>query len=638
MQNEARVPPAATAGMARRLAAILSADVKGYSRLMSEDEAATIRTLTAYRKMMTTLIQQHHGRVVDSPGDNLLAEFASVVDAVRCAVEIQHTLKAKNAALPDPRRMEFRIGINLGDVVVEGERLYGDGVNIAARLESLAEPGGVSLSGTVYEHVETKLALHYEYLGEQTVKNIPKPVQVWRVVMDDTAAALATQAVGQQPLRERPARGVSPTHRPWAIVAVAGLLLIAGTLVSIRYLSRPPLSPQSLVLSPQEALPLPDKPSIVILPFANLSGDPDQEYFSDGITEDLTTDLSQIPSLFVIARHSAFTYKGQAVKVQDVSRELGVRYVLEGSVRKADSQVRITAQLIDATTGYHLWAERYDRPLTAIFAVQDEVIRKITTALAVKLAAGEEVRLARFPTNNLEAYDHFLRGLESYYRFRKETNAQARQLFLRALELDPQYAAAYALLSLTYWTDWYSQWDPASRPLERAFETAQQAVTLDDSLATAHQILGMVLLWQKQYEHALIEAERAVVVNPNEADAYWALGFILNYVQRYQDALEAVEQAIRLNPHSPPYYLFDLGRAYRFLGQPEKAIAALKGALARNPNFLPARLQLAGVYGELAQANEAQAEVAEILSVVSPNRCDNLSPNFCENHPGMPRG
>jgi len=378
----------------RKLTAILSADVKGYSRLMGADDEATVRTLTAHRAVMAALIQQHRGRVVDSPGDNLLAEFASVVDAVQCAVEIQRELKARNAALLPERRMEFRIGVNLGDVLVEGERIYGDGVNIAARLESLAEAGGICISGVVYDQVKNKLPLQYEDLGEQTVKNIADPVRVWRVVLEPATAAghkvpsppveqasslytarMAAPPEGQgegaagsakavtPPLPDLPPQGgkepketrrMGITHLKWV---VAGLLLIAGALVALRYLSRPPLNTQDSALktaAAPAALPLPDKPSIVILPFKNMSGDPEQEYFSDGLTEVLTGDLSKISSLFVIARNSAFTYKGKAVKVQDVGREMGVRYVLEGSVQKADQRVRITAQLIDAATGYHL--------------------------------------------------------------------------------------------------------------------------------------------------------------------------------------------------------------------------------------------------------------------------------------------
>src|SRR5262245_40426498 len=356
--------------MERKLTAILSADVKGYSRLMGEDEEATIHTLTAYRQGIATHIQQQRGRVVDSPGDNVLAEFASVVDAVRCAVGIQQDLKARNAALSDHRKMEFRIGINLGDVVVEGERLYGNGVNIAARLESLAEPGGICISGTVYEHVENKLALTYAYQGEQAVKNIAKPVRAHWIGMDATATALAEHVVRGQAQHEGVQTPValsyskaqqSPragtVYRSWALGGVGGLVLIVGTLVAVRYLTHPPLITQRssrVTQEAQPALPLPDKPSIVVLPFVNMSSDPEQEYFSDGITEDITADLSKLSGFFVIARNSAFIYKDKAVKVQEVSREMGVRYVLEGSVRKAGEQVRVTAQLIDGPSGGHV--------------------------------------------------------------------------------------------------------------------------------------------------------------------------------------------------------------------------------------------------------------------------------------------
>jgi adenylate cyclase len=327
MNDTERPASPTSASVERKLAAILSADVAGYSRLMGEDEVGTLRTLTAHRAVMDPLISQHRGRIVGTAGDSVLAEFASVVDAVQCAVEIQQSLRANNAELPIPRRMEFRIGINVGDVVVEGEQIYGDGVNVAARLQGLADAGGIFIAGTVYDQIENKLTLHYEYLGEQAVKNIAKPVRVYRVQMSETDGVETSQ------------RDVSTLHLP----------------------------------EQAQALSLPDKPSIAVLPFANMSSDPEQEYFSDGITEDLITDLSRLSGLFVIARNSVFTYKGKAVKVEQVGRELGVQYVVEGSVRKAGDRVRITAQLVDATTGHHLWAERYDRELKDIFTLQDEV-------------------------------------------------------------------------------------------------------------------------------------------------------------------------------------------------------------------------------------------------------------------------
>src|SRR5262245_61371092 len=342
----------------RKLAAILSADVKGYSRLMGEDEEATIRTLTAYRELITVLVQRHRGRVVDSPGDNLLAEFASVVDAVQGAVAIQQALQNKNAQLPAPRRMEFRIGINVGDIVVEGERIYGDGDNIAARLASLAEGGGICISGTVLEQVKNKLVLRYEDLGEQTVKNIAAPVRVWRIKLEPEAASVATEtAPSPHPVADQPQEVALPLpqQRVWPrrTLILSGLLLLVAIIGTVQYLSlRPPAPSANIPPEKSQPLPLPDKPSIVVLPFVNMSKDPEQEYFSDGLTDVLTSNLSQISSLFVIARNSAFTYKGKAVKVQDVSKEMGVRYVLEGSVQKAGEQVRIVTQLIDATTGF----------------------------------------------------------------------------------------------------------------------------------------------------------------------------------------------------------------------------------------------------------------------------------------------
>jgi adenylate cyclase len=352
-----------------------------------------------------------------------------------------------------------------------------------------------------------------------------------------------------------------------------------------------------------------------VLPFLNMSEDPKQEYFSDGITEDLTSALSKISSLFVIARNSAFTYKGKAVKVQDVSTELGARYVLEGSVRKADNQVRITAQLIDATTGGHLWSERYDRPLQDIFALQDDVVQKIVTTLKLQLTLQEQGIVVRKTTGNLEAYDYYLRGLESLNRQTQEANAQARQMFEKALELDPQYAEAYAFLSLTYFREWGMQWSQDPQTLERALALAQQAVTLDDSLAQAHTILGSAYLWKKQYDQAIAEEERAIALDSNFADAYMRLGNILTFAGRPEEAIGLIEKAMRLNPHYPPLYVLVLGDAYRFTGRYEEAMAAYKRALTRNADFLLPHIGLAVVYSELGREEEARAEAAEVLRI-----------------------
>jgi TolB-like protein len=548
----------------RKLTAILSADVEGYSRLMGEDEEATVRTLTSYREIMSTLISQHRGRVVDSPGDNLLAEFASVTDAVRCAVEIQEELKTRNAELPENRKMLFRIGINIGDVIQEGERIYGDGVNIAARIESLGEGGDICISGTVYEHIKKKLTFRNEYLGEHAVKNISEPVRVYRVRIEPEAADSRVSKEDKDKLPE----------------------------------TQPPS--------------LPEKPSIAVLPFSNMSGDPEQEYFSDGMTEDVTTDLSKISGLFVIARNSTFTYKGKSVKVKEVGRELGVRYVLEGSVRKAGDRVRITAQLIDVDTEGHLWAERYDRDLKDVFSLQDEVTQKIVAALSVRLTEEEQERLVYKETDNLEAYDYILRGLEYCHRITKEANAQARQMFEKAIELDTKYALAYSWLGRSYWLDWVMGWNQDPQTLERAYDLAQRAIALDDSQPSGHSLLGEVYLWKKQLEQAIAELEKTIALNPNDADGLAALGNILSWAGRSGEAIGLVKKAIRLNPVPPVYYLWNLGHAFFLTGQYEKAIQKFKQALKRLPDYLPAHAYLAVIYSELGRHEEARVEASEV--------------------------
>jgi adenylate cyclase len=511
---------------------------------------------------MTTLIGQYRGRVVDSPGDNLLAEFASAVDAVQGAVEIQRELRQRNDTLPPGQRMEFRIGINVGDVIVEGERIYGDGVNIAARLEGLADGGGVCISSAVHEQVENKLPLTYADLGEQTVKNIARPVRVFRIVLEPPVAT----------------DGVERSE------------------------STPPLA-------------LPDKPSIVVLPFLNLSGDREQEYFSDGITEDLITDISKLSGLFVISRNSSFLYKGKAVRPEQVSKELGVRYLLEGSIRKAGNRVRITAQLIDATTGYHLWAERYDRELQDIFAVQDEVAEKIVAALQVKLTPGEKERVHHVPTKNLEAYDFFLRGLECHAQRTREANTTARQMFGRAVALDPQFAAAYAMLGRTYLTELAFQLGQRDVAAEQLLTFARRAVALDDTLPIAHETLAYAYLGQKQYDEAIAAAQRAIALDPNSADTHVTLGEILCFAGRPQEALTLVKQAMRLNPRYPTSYLWSLGQAYADAGKTEEAIATVKRVIGRNPDHVTAHVMLAVLFSESGRIEEAQQEVAEILRI-----------------------
>lgn len=581
--------------MDRRLTAILSADVKGYSRLMGEDEVATVRTLTAYREVIVSLVSQHRGRVVDMPGDNLLAEFASVVDAVQCAVEIQQGLQARNAELPEHRKMQFRIGINLGDVLVDGERIYGDGVNITARVEGLAEGGGICLSGSAHEQVENKLPLSYEYLGEHAVKNIAKPIHVYRIAM----------APGTAPPPAPPAKRAEP--RRWRTATLAAMTVLvagAGGLGIWNYSLRPSSPP---------ALELPDKPSIAVLPFANMSEDPKQEYFSDGMTEDLITDLSKLPGLFVIARNSTFTYKGKAVKVQQVARELGVRYVLEGSVRKAGDQVRINAQLIDAGTGRHLWAERYDGHIGNIFALQDEVTRKIVAALAVKLPAGDrEDGARRKETPNVAAYDVFLQGWAHYVRRTPEDYVKAADYFKRALELEPNYGRAYAALASTYWESSQRGWEwtrglgiSHSGARDRANEYLQTAMKNPTPLA--HQLASEMRGREHQHEEAITEARRAIALDPNDPDSQVAMAMALIWAGKADEAVDFVKRAMRLNPHYPAYYSYVLGLAHFGGERYEEAATLFERALERNPENYPPLIPLAAAYAHLGRRDKARA-------------------------------
>ena len=591
-------------GFKRKLTAILSADVIGYSRLMRDSEEATVRDLAAHRVVLTEIIQQHHGRVVDSPGDNILAEFASVVDAVNCAIKIQEEIRKSNTDNPEDRRMEFRIGINLGDVIEEEGRIYGDGVNIAARVEGIAAAGGIAISGTVYEHIKDKLSLGYHYLGEQNVKNIPEPVEIYQLL---TEPADAGKMIDEK----------KPKTMKWRWVtsgAIALIILVVGAIIIWHYYFRAQIESASLE---KMAFPLPDKPSIAVLPFENISGDPEQEYFSDGITEDLITDLSKISGLFVIARNSVFIYKGRTIKIAEVGRELGVRHVLEGSVRKANGRVRITAQLVDATTQGHLWAERYDRDLKDIFALQDEVTQKIVAALAVKLTEDEQERLVRKYTENMEAYDSFLQGMELIHHHTKEANVQARQMYKRAIDLDPKFAAAYALLGLTYSQEWSHGWSQNPQALERAFELAQAAIALDNSLPFGHAILGEIYLWKKHYEKAVAEQEKAIALSPSDADLISGLGGILNWAGRPEEAIELVKKAMRLNPMYQTEYLWNLGHAYFLRGRYGETIETLKRARDRNPEYLPVHVYLSASYINQGQQKEARAEAAE-ASMLSP--------------------
>jgi adenylate cyclase len=556
----------------RKLAAILSADVKGYSRLMGEDEEVTLRTLNAYKEVMGNLIQQHRGRVVGTAGDSILAEFGSVVDAVQCAVEIQQVLRAKNAVVPENRRMEFRIGINLGDVIEEGDTIYGDGVNIASRLEGLAEAGGICISESAYQQIENKLPLRYDYLGEHEVKNIAKPVRVYR-------AQIESEAVARKPLE----------------------------VASIEKM----------------AFPLPDKPSIAVLPFVNMSGNPEQEYFCDGITDQIITSLSMIPRLFVIARNSTFVYKGKAVKVQKVAEDLGVRYVLEGSVQREKDRVRILVQLIDAIKGIHLWSERYDRDLKDLFVLQDEIARQIMTALQVKLTEGEYASGIAESTSNLKALECYWRAAEHFQRFVEEDNAAARQWAQKAVELDPKFAGGWAQMGWTYLWDVNFGWSKSPvQSMERALECAQNAMGLSDSCAKAHSLMGYINLLNRKFDEAIENGEKAVRINPNDPIMLSILASIMHFNGKFDQSIALVKNAMRLCPYYPAIFLIQLSMSYFLAGRYEEALAASELMLARahKGEFSPlmAHMSLAEAYIGLGQDQKARLHAEEMLKI-NPN-------------------
>jgi adenylate cyclase len=590
-------------GFKRKLTAILSADAVGYSRLMGDDEEATIRTLTEYRDAITDLVKQHKGRVVDSPGDNVLAEFASVVDAVRCAVEMQKQIGERNEDLPENRRMLFRIGVNLGDIVDKGDRIYGDGVNIAARLESLAEAGGICISGTVIDHVKGKLKVGYKYFGEQNVKNIKEPVRIYKLLLEPDDAG---KIIGEKKLK--------PGQRKWTIVAVTAMLILLAAAFSIwNYYFRPPAKENA-------ALDLPEKPFIAVLPFDNLSGDPDQDYLADGITENIITALSKIPAVFVIARNSVFTYKGKPIKVQKVADDLGIRYILEGSIQKASNRFRITGQLIDATTGHHLWAEKYDRVLEDLFAVQDEITLAIVSSLQVKLTDGEQARLRDRSTDNLEAWGLAVRGYSYWHRYTKEDNAKARELFQRAIEVDPDYAWAWTMLGFTYFIDTRYGWHRSrDESFKKMVECAQKSVHLDDLGPDVHALLAQTHLWQKEYGKAINEGEKSLSLGPSSAENHAIVGMIYRFAGRFEDSIRMTEKAIRLHPYYPDWYLYSLEYSSYYLGQHEKAIALAKKHIKLIENrggtdTFWQHLILAQNYIRLGEDKEARYHAAEALS------------------------
>jgi len=556
----------------RKLAAILAADVVGFSRLAGADEERTLARLRALRSdLIDPTVAVHNGRVVKRTGDGAIVEFRSVVDAVRCAIEVQHGMVERNAGLPPERRIEFRIGVHLGDVVEESDGdLMGDGVNIAARLEGVAEPGAICLSEDAYRQVKARLDLHVSDLGARQLKNIVDPMRVYALQVGAEA-------------EPRPAAGVKA--KPEAEAAA-------------------PARTDS------------GKPSVAVLPFANMSADPEQEYFADGISEDIITALSKLPQLFVIARNSAFTFKGKNVLVPEVAKTLGVRYVLEGSVRKSGSRVRITAQLIDAASGGHLWAERFDRELADIFAVQDEVTGRIVAELAVTLTPRERRSLATERTDNLEAYDCFLRGRELFFRTTRDANRQAQALLERAVELDPAFAPAHAFLAGTHAMDWQNGWGAS---LQRSWDLwerlALRAAELDRSYPYALWALSLFHLWSRRHDEALAAVEESIASSPSFGDGHNTLGLVLHYSGRSAEALKSFERADALNPVYPDVWLHFRAQALFQLGRFAEAADVLKRRIGRNPETDISRVLLAACCAEMGLLEEARAAWAEALRV-----------------------
>ena len=587
----------------RRLTAIVAADVFGYSRLIAADEEATLAHLRGHRsQLIDPLVAKHGGRIANTAGDSLLIEFPSVVEALRFAVAMQKGIEARNSDVPEPKQLIFRVGINLGDVVEQDGDLLGDGVNVAARIEALAKPGSINISAAARDQIGGKVNVGFKDLGEQLLKNIPQPVRIFQVLADGETAHTAGTMFG----KPKPAL---------VIVMALGLAIVAGGL----WWSQPwsgGSSPKSEQTQPAHKDSKPESlPTIAVLPFNNMSDDKDQDYFSDGIAGDLITDLSKVSGLLVIARNSTFAYKGQSPDVREVGQELNARYVVEGSVRKAGGRVRINAQLIDAKTGNHLWAERYDRQLEDVFSLQDEVTEKIVAALKVTLRPDEKRRLAHNVTDDPQAYDIYLRGLREEGFFTKEGNLNSQNLFLQAVDRDPSFAAAYAHLAQAYSLMVENNWTKTPGRIGKlAVDMALKGVELDGELPFAHWSLGRVFTrpFVARYEEAKAAFQKATALNPSYADGFMFLAMMNIFTGKAPEALPQIERAMRLNPRLPFWYLQGLGMAQFFMGNLDASVQSLTKAVERNPNVPWVRQYLVAAYGQQGSTDDAQWEVSEI--------------------------
>ena len=591
--------------MERRLAAILAADVQGYSHLTELNEEASTATLRMYRAVVEESISAHKGHVFSSAGDGVVAEFPSIVEAIRCAVEIQNEIAERNVSVPEDGRMQFRIGVNLGDVIAEENNLYGTGVNVAVRLEQLAEAGGICISQTVYDQVRKIVEIPFDDIGEHRLKNISEPVRVYRIL----PAPL--------PRLRRFFSRTNIRRRRLGVAAGALLLLLAAATGSF-YLRQPAALWDALLGGGSE---LPENLSIAVLPFDDMSPTHDQKYLADGITEELITGLAKFTDFVVMARASTLTYKDKPTDVRQVGKDLNVHYVVDGSIQRSDQSVRVTTQLIDASTGRQIWTGRYDRQVDNIFAIRDEITRSIAGALGGsggKLARAEFARLSAMNPNSFTAYDYLMRGLYEYYKYTRESNAAARDFFERAIKIDPNYARAYGDLSWTYSSDYDYEWtDDDEQTLKLALEYADTAVRLDPNDHEAHWALGWAYLYNRQHEKALAHYLRARELNPNDAELLAEMGNLLIYIGQPKQAIDQVKEAIRLNPNHEDWYLYYVGLAYEEAGMPEEAIKVFEQAIdTENPDeeqlwYLPT---IAAAYAEVGRMDDARKVVKTILA------------------------
>jgi adenylate cyclase len=572
----------------RRLTAIFAADVVGYSRLMGQEEVGTLARLKACRReLFDPAIEEFHGRMIKLMGDGALVEFASVVDAVQCAAAIQRRMVDYDQGVAESRRIRFRIGVNLGDVIVEGDDIYGDGVNVAARLEGVAEPGGVCISGTAFDHVAHKVDVGFASLGEQRLKNTADPVRAYRVLLDQSKARKIAR----------------PSYRPGArTIVLAGIVALLAVAFAIVFEWRKPAAPQ--------------RPTVAVLPFSNLSGDASQDYFADGLTENLITDLAKLSGLDVIARNSVSAYKGRPVVLADVARDLGVRYVVEGSVQRVGDHIRINAQVIDAKTGDHLWANRFDRQTADVFAVQDEMSRDIVTSLGAEPTILEKARMARPPTANLEAYDYYLRGEQAARTGRPSGLRDALGLYAQAVALDPTFAEAYAADARTavyVWRNTYDDVLQSALARKRAYESAGRALQLNPDLSLPYSMLAIMQSQDGRFEEAIASARRGVALGPGDAEAHIAFGYVHLFAGDFADAVAAIETALKLDPNLSPINRQVAGLVFFFGGDQGRAIAALERARDEAPDVGGILISLAAVYARAGRDADARAALAQGL-------------------------